>query len=101
MCITLDRKRENDWLLTHKNPIPLKAKRVNDMNSGKRKYISFTLIDSENNELKNGSYLHFNYLGVYPISDSSRKSLPMHVRAYATRLRTCVWPIKRKALDWR
>lgn len=103
--MTLKDKYETDWRQDYEKeiPIPWKCKRIYTMGSdtGFHKYLSFTSINSYNNELENGTSLYCNYSSIYPISDSSRKSLSMRLRAYATQLKTRNLTIKRRALDWR
>ena len=100
--MTLRDKCERDWRPQYAKqlPVPMKCKQVNAIDNREwKKYLSFTSIDSYNNELENGTSLYFNYRSIYPISDSSRKSLSMRLRAYATQLRTRNLTIKRRALD--
>lgn len=103
--MTLRDKCVRDWRPQYAKqlPVPMKCKRIYTMDSdpGHHKYLSFTSIGSEGNVLGNGATLYFDYNTVYPISDSSRKSLPMRLRAYATQLKTSNLTIKRRALDWR
>lgn len=102
--MTLRDKCVRDWRPQYAKqlPVPMKCKQVYtiDNDTGTHKYLSFTSIGSEGNVLANGATLYF-YLDhntVYPISDSSRKSLPMRLRAYATQLRNRNLTIKRRAL---
>lgn len=102
--MTLKDKCERDWRPQYANqlPVPMKCKQVYAIDKREwKKYLSFTSIDSCNNELENGTSLYCNYSSIYPISDSSRKSLSMRLRAYATQLKTRNLTIKRRALDWR
>lgn len=103
--MTLRDKCVRDWRPQYANqlPVPMKCKQVYaiDNDTGLHKYISFTSISSEGNVLVNGATLYFDHNTVYPISDSSRKSLSMRLRAYATQLRTRNLTIKRRALDRR
>lgn len=101
--MTIKDKCRIDWHQDYEKeiPIPWRCKRIYtmDSDSGFHKYLSFTSIGSEGNVLGNGATLYFDYNTVYPISDSSRKSLSMRLRAYATQLRTRKLTIKRHALE--
>lgn len=101
--MTIKDKCRIDWRQDYEKeiPIPWRCKRIYtmDSDSGFHKYLSFTSIGSEGNVLGNGATLYFDYNTVYPISDSSRKSLSMRLRAYATQLRTRKLTIKRHALE--
>lgn len=102
--MTLRDKCVRDWRPQYAKqlPVPMKCKQVNAIDNREwKKYLSFTSINSYNNELENGTSLYCNYSSIYPISDSSRKSLSMRLRAYATQLKTRNLTIKRHALDWR
>lgn len=103
--MTLKDKCMIDWRQDYEKeiPIPWRCKKIYTMNSDPRskRCLSFTSIGSEYNVLGNGATLYFDYNTVYPISDSSRKSLPMRLRAYETQLRTRNLTIKRRALDRR
>lgn len=103
--MTLRDKCVRDWRPQYANqlPVPMKCKQVYAINNdtGFHKYLSFTSIGSEGNVLANGGTLYFDYNTVYPISNPSRKSLSMRLRAYATQLKTRNLTIKRRALDWR
>lgn len=100
--MTLRDKCVRDWPPQYAKqlPVPMKCKQVYaiDSDPGFHKYLSFTSIGSEGNVLANGATLYFDHNTVYPISDSSRKSLPMRLRAYATQLRNRNSTIKRRAL---
>lgn len=83
--MTLKDKCVRDWRPQYAKqlPVPMKCKQINAIdNRGVKKYLSFTSINSYNNESENGTSLYCNYNTVYPISDSSRKSLSMRLRAY-------------------
>lgn len=100
--MTLRDKCKTDWRQDYEKEIPIswRCKRIYTIDSdpGFHKYLSFTSIGSEGNVLANGVTLYFDHNTVYPISDSSRKSLPMRLRAYATQLRNRNLTIKRRAL---
>lgn len=103
--MTLKDKYETDWCPQYAKqlPVPMKCKRIYtiDSDAGFNKYLSFTSIGSEGNVIANGATLYFDYNTAYSISDSSRKSLSMRLRVYATQLKTRNLTIKRRALDWR